>query len=105
MPCRDILLPGENVAIVVTVVEDDIVSLDSDDFADDIVEKSTVMGSDEYGAVIAFQVVLEPALHFQVEMVRRLIEQQDIRIKEKELGQFDTCLPAAAELGQRTSEI
>ena len=105
LPCLDILLPGKNVAIVVAVVEDDIVSLDGNDFSENIVEKCAVMGSDEYGAMIVFQVVLEPALHLQVKVVRRLIEQQDIRIKEKEPGKFDTCLPTAAELGQRTSEI
>ena len=105
LPCLNILLPGKNVAIIVAVVEDDIISLDGNDFTDDIIEKSAVMRGDEDGAVIAFQIALKPALRFQVKIVRRLIEQKNIRIKEKESGQFDTGLPAAAELGQPTFEI
>src|SRR4030042_1795689 len=37
LPCLDILLPGENVAIIIAVEENDIVGLDGDDFTDDIV--------------------------------------------------------------------
>jgi hypothetical protein len=72
LPCLDILLPGENVAIIAAAVEDDIVGLDGNDFTYDIVEKSAVMRCNEDGTVIVFKVTLEPALRFQVEMVRPL---------------------------------
>ncbi|MBA7665297.1 hypothetical protein ES703_73367 [subsurface metagenome] len=63
------------------------------------------MGSNQDCAVIAFQVVFKPALRLQVKIIRRFIQQQDIGIEEQKSGQFDTCLPAATELRQRTSEI
>src|SRR4030042_3612436 len=97
LPRLDILLPGENVGIIVAMEKDHIIGFNGDDLANDIVEKSAVVRGKEHGAGIAFQVALEPALCFQIEMIRRLIEQQDIRLDEEQTGQLDTCFPAAAE--------
>ena len=49
--------------------------------------------------MIASQVAFEPALRLEVEIIGRLIQQQDIGIQEKEPRQFNACLPAATELG------
>ena len=63
------------------------------------------MRGEEKRSVISFQVVLKPALGLQVKIVCRFIQEQYIGIEEKESGQFDTCLPASAELRQETAEI
>jgi hypothetical protein len=63
-------LKGWQIIDQVAGLQDDIISLDGNDFTDDIVEKSAVMRGDEDGAVIAFQIALKPALRFQVGLMR-----------------------------------
>ena len=44
------------------------------------------------------QVVLKPVARLEVEMVGRLIEQQQTRFCQQQLGERDAHLPSAGEL-------
>src|SRR5690606_21110650 len=64
----------------------------------DPVEKIAVVRNNQAGAAPTSQEVFEPVEHRKIEMVGRLIEQQQIRVRQKRLGQRDTGFLSAAEL-------
>ena len=53
----------------------------------------------------AVQVLLEPVARLEIEMVGRLVEQQQVRLAEQQLGQREAHLPAAGERVGRPLEI
>ena len=64
----------------------------------DVVEKIAVVGHRDDGARILLQIALEPGDRFRVEVVRRLIEQQHVGLREQQPAQRDAPLLAAREL-------
>ena len=54
---------------------------------------------------IRVQVLFEPVARLEVEMIRGLVEQQQVRLAEKQLGERDAHLPATRKGLGRTSEI
>ena len=67
--------------------------------ARDVVEEIAVVGDDEDRAWIGAQMPLEPVDRLGVEMVGRLVEQQEVRLFEKEPAERDTAALAARERG------
>ena len=65
---------------------------------DDGVHEGAVVADHEHGAAVALEEVLQPAHALQVEVVGRLVEQQQVRLAQEQLGQRDAHLPAAREL-------
>ena len=63
------------------------------------------MGGEDDGAVIVFEVVLEPPRGFQVEVVGRLVEDEQIGVEEEQFSQFDARQPAAAEFRKFALEV
>ncbi len=51
------------------------------------------------------EVFLQPVAGFEIEMVRRLVEQQQARASEQQLRERDTHLPAARERLARAFEV
>ena len=43
------------------------------------------------------QIILEPVARFQIEMIGRLVQQQQVRLCQQQLGQRDAHLPPAGE--------
>ena len=67
------------------------------------------MGHGDDRALVLLQVPLEPADGFGVEMVGRLVEEQDVGLHEQEPGQGDAAALAAGEhghggIGRRTAQ-
>ena len=62
------------------------------------IEERHIMRNDDKGVLVIRQVVLEPLDVLGVEVVRRLVEQQDFRVLEQELRQEDLRALAAREL-------
>ena len=56
------------------------------------------MRDQDEGVLVSLEVLFQPVAAFQIEMVRRLIEQQQRRLLQQELGQRNAHLPAAGEL-------
>jgi len=62
------------------------------------VEKVAVVRDQNVAEGIALQVLLEPVARFQVQMVCRLVEQQQVGPRQQQLCERKTHLPTAAEL-------
>ena len=71
------------------------------DRVDRVVEQVAVMADDEHGVRIAREVVLQPQRAFEVEIVGRLVEQQQVGLGEQHRGERDAHAPAAGELRGR----
>ena len=69
--------------VVVTGIELNLAVVDVCDLCADLVQKVTVVGYDDNGVLEIDQEFLEPVDRVEVEMVRRLVEQQDVRIAEQ----------------------
>ena len=64
----------------------------------DVVEEVAVVGHQHDAAGVVLEIALEPGDRLRVEMVGRLVEQQDVGLGEQQLGQGDAPLLAAREL-------
>jgi hypothetical protein len=65
------------------------------DARDDGVEEKAIVGHKNHGVWIGSQVLFEPVARFEVEMVRRLVEQEQRRPSEEQLCERQPHLPAA----------
>ena len=72
---------------------------------DDGVEEVAVVRDQDHGVRIAAQVLLEPVAGLEVEVVGRLVEQQQPRLAQQQLGQRQAHLPAAREMLGRQLEV
>ena len=70
---------------------------DLDDALRDLVEKPAVVRYGEHRTLKVQQIVLQPLGRVHIEMVRRLVEQQNVRILQNEPGEIDARLFAAGE--------
>ena len=68
-------------------------------------EKCPIVRDDQAGLAMIAEEMLQQNLRAQVEKVRRLVEQQQVRLVQQQRGQFEACLPAAGELGDRPLEL
>ena len=71
----------------------------------DTVEEGAVVGDENERAVVAGEVVLQPLDGLDVEVIGRLIKENDFGLLEQDFGEVDTHLPAGAELHHRTAEV
>ena len=72
-------------------------AVDLDDLADDAVHEFAVMRGHQQEALIAFEELLQPDQAFEIEMVRRFVEQHGVGAHEENAGERDAHLPAARE--------
>ena len=70
-----------------------------EDPAGDVVEEVAVVGDDQDGARIIAQMAFQPVHALGVEMVGRLVEQQQVGLVEQQLAQRDAAALAARQLG------
>ena len=73
-------------------------AIELEDPAGDVVEEVPVVGHGDDGPVVFVQVTLEPGDRLGVEMVGRLVEQQQIGLGEQQAAQCDAPALAAREL-------
>ena len=69
-----------------------------DDGIDRRVEKVAVVADDDHGARVAGEIALQPHRAFQVEIVGRLVEEQEVRLGEEDRGERDAHPPAAGKV-------
>jgi hypothetical protein len=86
-PRRVIALPGNAAAAV-----------ELEDPAGDVVEEVTIVGDGDDRAGIRLQVVLEPGDRFGVEVVGRLVEQQDVGLLQQQPAESDAAALAAGQV-------
>ena len=93
------------VAAVVAGVGGHAAVLERGDVVDAGVHEGAVVADDEDGAVVAGDKAAQPLDAFEVQVVGGLVQQQQIRVAQEELGQRDAHLPAARELGARALKV
>ena len=71
------------------------------DVIDDLVEELPVVADQQQRVAIAAQKLAEPQRRFEIEMVGRLVEQQQVGLGEEHAGKRDAHAPAAREIRQR----
>ena len=71
------------------------------DRVDRIVQKVAVVADDDHRARIARDMVLKPERAFEIEIVGRLVEQQQVGLGEQGGGERHPHAPAAGEFGAR----
>lgn len=87
----------------VTAVTLKLVTLVVDDVLADVVQELGVVGNDDGCAGGVLQVFLEPLDVLDIQMVGRLIEQQNIRVLENGTGKSQLHLPSSGEGGDHTA--
>src|SRR5208283_5028362 len=70
--------------------------------AGDIVQKIAVMCDDQDRARVSAQMAFQPVHGFRVEMVGWLVQQQKLRLLQKESAERDAAALAAGEFGDRS---
>jgi hypothetical protein len=65
------------------------------DAGHDRVEEEAIVRDQNHRVRIRVQVLLEPVAGLEVEVIGRLVEQQQVRLAEQQLGERDPHLPAA----------
>ena len=74
-------------------------AVELEDPARDVVEEVAIVGDGHDGALVLLEVALEPADRLGVEVVRRLVEQQQVGRAEQQPAQRDAAALATGELG------
>ena len=70
-----------------------------------LVQEETVVSNHEDGLVSSVQVSLQPFYHFQIKVVGRLIEHQEIGLLYQHISQGNTFLLPSAKLPHRLLHI
>ena len=97
-------LDGESLALlleigrVVALVADQPAAVDLGDPLRDVVEEVPVVRDRDHGAGVLLQVLLEPQHALGVEVVRRLVEEQQVGLLQQELRERDAALLTAREV-------
>ena len=92
---------GEHHVVVAAGVGDDRLVVDVGDVRADVVQEVAVVRDDDQRAVVAHEELAQPVDRIEVEVVRRLVEQQRLRVAEQRLREQDTHLLAALQLRHR----
>ena len=66
-----------------------------------LVEKFAVVRNEQNRAGIMSQIILKPEERFEVEMVRRLVEHQQVRFLREQPREMRAHHPAAGQLARR----
>ena len=92
------------VEIVVTGKLLDVALVDFDNALNDPVEKGPVVRDENEGRGAVQQVFFEPKQGFEVEVVRRFVQEQQVGFGKKKPRQFEAHDPSAAQLSDRGIE-
>ncbi len=98
---RHLLLLVHQKAGVVAVPVDQVATVQFQNPCGQVLQECTVVGDEQYGAVEAGQRLLEPGDGADVQVVGRLVQQQQVRLRNQRLGQQHASPPAAGQLGER----
>ncbi len=79
------------------LVERQLAAIEMQDLVDRGVEQVAIMADHDHGARIVRQMILEPQRAFEIEIVGRLVQQQQIGRREQRRGECDPHAPAAGK--------
>ena len=82
---------------IAAAIERQLLGLQRQDLIDGVVQQVAVVADDHHGVGIARQMILQPQRAFEIEIVGRLVEQQQIGLGEQSRRQRHAHAPAAGE--------
>ena len=88
-----LLEPGR----VVALERDALAPVELEDPAGDVVEEVAIVGHRDHGALVGLEVPLEPGHRLGVEVVGRLVEQEQVGRREEQAAERDAAALAAGE--------
>ena len=88
------LTPGRFEGIVAAGINRELAALEMKDRADRAVEQVAIVADDQDGVGVAAQIAFEPDRPFEVEIVGRLVEQQQLGLEKQDGGQGNPHTPA-----------
>ncbi|MNN11259.1 hypothetical protein D3C81_1242120 [compost metagenome] len=97
---RQLLLLVHQEAGVVAVPVDQVAAVQFEDARGQALQEGPVVGDEQHRTVEAEQRLFQPGDGADVEVVGRLVEQQQVRFGDQRLGQQHAPAPAAGEFGQ-----
>ena len=106
--CQVLLLAGllqHEVLVVVAAVAVELAVSDLEHALADGIQEFAVMGDGHDRAAIVGEVVLEPSQRFQIQMIRRLIEHQEIGFHDQKSGKVCAHDPSSAQGARRLVDI
>src|SRR5262249_54551447 len=83
---------------IVSLVGNPLPSIELQNPTGDAVEKVAIVGHEHDGALVFFQMMLQPRDRLRIEMVGRLVEEQKVGCLEQQTAERDATLLAAREL-------
>ena len=99
------LLAQNNILVVLHLVVDDPSARNLQRTVCHIIDKRTVVTHQHHGTARLRQKLFQPLDGLNVQMVRRLVQQQHIRTLQQYLGQLNTHAPATTELTRGTLQV
>ena len=88
---------GVQILCVIAVIKMNTLVPDLDNLVDGHVEKIAVVRDQHKGIGIVAEIFLQPVAGFEIKMVGRLVQQQQVRLLQQQFGQRDAHLPAAGK--------
>ncbi len=95
------LVALDEVLRVVAVVVDERAQVDVGDAVHDGVQEEAVVRDQDHRVRVVVQVLLEPVAGVEIEVIGRFVEQEQVGLRQQQLGQRDAHLPAARERRRR----
>ena len=102
---RILLFALAEVVVVVAAEAHEPALADFHDAADELVEELAVVGDQQDRAGVRLQVALEPLQGLEIEVVRRLVEHQQVGLLDEQAREVRAHHPAAAHLAQPPVEV
>ncbi len=87
--------------VVAARIERQLAAIEVEDVIDDVVEEIALVADDHDRRGIRLEEILEPQHRFEIEVVRRLVEQQQVRRREQQRRERDAHPPAARKSLER----
>ena len=94
---RALRLTGFGKIVIAARIKRELFALQMQDMADRPVEQLTVMGNEQHRMGVFRQIGLQPQRALKVEIVCRLIKQQEIRLGKKHACERDPHAPSAGK--------
>ena len=86
------------IGVTTLILADPAIALEGEDAVHDTVEEVAIMGYRDDDPVEVIEIILEDRHRTDIEVVRRLIEDEDIRLGHEDAEQIEATLLAAAQL-------
>ena len=107
LPLQNLFLSGAGLlkSVIIAAVSNQPAAVKMNDIAAQQIENMAVVADNQQSAAIFFQMIFQPERSLQIQVVGRLIQQQNVRRTKQRRGQCQAHSPAAGKFAYRTRQI